>query len=148
MHQCLKFILEWHSTCFGRSFRPSSGVQDCTYSNRQLSKRYCWLLASRQQYLFDKCLLLYVQSWTPDDGRNDRPKHVECHSKINTFENLVHLVGFTIEVLHEIYYYQLPMSGVGNKSVRNKTRNLLVTSPPPPIRNGTVSVRHNANPQI
>jgi len=35
-----------------------------------------------QQYLFDKCQLLYVQSWTPDDGRKDRPKHVECHSKI------------------------------------------------------------------
>jgi len=35
-----------------------------------------------QQYLFDKCLLLYVQSWTPGDGRKDRPKHVECHSKI------------------------------------------------------------------
>jgi len=30
----------------------------------------------RQQYMFDKCLLLYVQSWTPDDGRKDRPKHV------------------------------------------------------------------------
>jgi hypothetical protein len=40
------------------------------------------LLASRQQYLFDKCLLLYVQSWTPDDGRKHRPKHVECHSEI------------------------------------------------------------------
>jgi len=40
------------------------------------------LLASRLQYLFDKCLLLYVQSWTPDDGRKDRPKHVDCHSKI------------------------------------------------------------------
>jgi len=39
-------------------------------------------LASRQQYLFDKCLLLYVQSWTPDDGWKDCPKHVECHSKI------------------------------------------------------------------
>ena len=39
------------------------------------------VLASRQQYLFDKCLLLYVQSWTPDDGQKDRPKHVECHSK-------------------------------------------------------------------
>ena len=39
-------------------------------------------LASRQQYLFDKCLSLYVQSWTADDGRKDRPKHVECHSKI------------------------------------------------------------------
>ena len=35
-----------------------------------------------QQYLFDKCLLLYVQSWNADDGRKDRPKHVECHSKI------------------------------------------------------------------
>jgi len=48
MHQCLKFILERHSTCFGRSFRPSSGVQDCTYSNRHLSNRYCWLHASMQ----------------------------------------------------------------------------------------------------
>ena len=39
-------------------------------------------LASSQQNLFDICLLLYVQSWTPDDGRKDRPKHVECYSKI------------------------------------------------------------------
>jgi len=38
-------------------------------------------LASRQQYLFDIRLLLYVQSWTPDDGRKDRPKHAECHFK-------------------------------------------------------------------
>ena len=30
-----------HTTCFGQSFRPSSGVQDCTYSNRHLSNRYC-----------------------------------------------------------------------------------------------------------
>jgi len=35
------FILEWHSTCFVRSFRPSSGVQECTYSNRHMSDRYC-----------------------------------------------------------------------------------------------------------
>ena len=41
------FIFEWHSTCFGRSFRPSSGVQDCTYSNMHLSNIYCCLLASR-----------------------------------------------------------------------------------------------------
>jgi len=40
-----------------------------------------YLLASRQQYLSDKCLLLYVQSWTPDDGRKDHPKHVECQVK-------------------------------------------------------------------
>ena len=41
------FILERHSTSFGRSFRPSSEVQDCTYSNRHLSNRYCCLLASK-----------------------------------------------------------------------------------------------------
>ena len=69
-----------HCTCFGRCFRPLSAVQDCTYSN-QRDTAVC-LLASRQQYLFDKCLLLYIQSWTADDGRKDRPKHVECHSKI------------------------------------------------------------------
>jgi len=79
------FILEWQSTYFGRSFRPSSGVQDCTYSNR---------------YLFDKCLLLYVQSWTPDDGRKDLPKHVECYSKINKLDTLVHLAVFTIGITH------------------------------------------------
>jgi len=40
------FISEWDSTSFGGSLRPSSGVRDCTYSNRHLSNRYCCLLAS------------------------------------------------------------------------------------------------------
>jgi hypothetical protein len=40
------FILEWRCAWFRLSFRPSSGVQDCTYSNRHLSNRYCCLLAS------------------------------------------------------------------------------------------------------
>ena len=40
------------------------------------------LLASRQQNLYNIHLMLYVQSQTPDDGRRDRPKHVECSSKI------------------------------------------------------------------
>jgi len=39
-------------------------------------------LASRQQYLSDIYLLLYLQSWTPDDEQKDRPKHVGCYSKI------------------------------------------------------------------
>jgi hypothetical protein len=26
---------------------------------------------------YDIYMMLYVQSWTPDDGRKDRPKHVE-----------------------------------------------------------------------
>jgi len=42
------------------------------------------LLASSRQYLFDICLLQYVQSFTPDDRRKDRPKRVECYpNKIN-----------------------------------------------------------------
>jgi len=36
---------------------PSSGVQDCTYSNRHMSNRTAeCLLASRQQYLFACCM--------------------------------------------------------------------------------------------
>jgi len=34
-------------------------------------------LASSQQNLFDIYLMLYVQSWTHDDKRKDRPKHAE-----------------------------------------------------------------------
>jgi len=42
-----------------------------------------WLLASKQpQTLYDIYLMLYVQSQTPDDGRRDLPKHVECCYKI------------------------------------------------------------------
>ena len=34
--------------------------------------------ASKQSTnLYDIYLMLCVQSWTPDDGREDRPKHVE-----------------------------------------------------------------------
>ena len=36
------------------------------------------LLANSRQYLSDICLSMYVQSLSPDDGRKDRPKHVEC----------------------------------------------------------------------
>jgi hypothetical protein len=42
--------------------------------------------------VYDIYLMLYVQSWTPDDGRKDRPKHVQWYS-IN--RKIVHLAGFT-----------------------------------------------------
>ena len=58
----------------------------------------------RQLYLSDKYLLLYAQSWTPDDGRKYRPKHVECHSKINKSDTLVHLVGFAIGITLVCYW--------------------------------------------
>jgi len=77
MHQCIKFILFWNGT-----LHVSDG----------LSIIRSWRLCIQQhafvkqillsEYLFDKCMLLYVQSLTPDDGRKDSPKHVECHSKI------------------------------------------------------------------
>jgi hypothetical protein len=64
--------------------------------------------ASSQQYPFDICQLLYVQSWTPDGGRKDRSKHVECHSKIlvNKFDTMVHLVGFTREMYYDARPYE------------------------------------------
>ena len=37
-----------------------------------------WL---QPQNLYDIYLILYMQSQTPDDGRRDRPKHVESSSK-------------------------------------------------------------------
>jgi len=62
------FISVRRSTCFRRVFRPSSGVQNCTYSVR---------------YWSDKYLTLYVQFRAPDDGRKTRLKHVESLTEIN-----------------------------------------------------------------
>ena len=97
-----------HSTCFCRSFHPSSGVQDCTYSFRYMSYSFVGCLQADTRWtsmefhlvpaciqatnLYDIYLKLYVQSWTPDDGRKDRTKHVEW-SSINL--KVVHLVGLT-----------------------------------------------------
>ena len=84
MHQCINFILFWNDT-----LHVSDGlsVPHQEFKTVHTAASICQtdtavLLASKQQYLFDKCLLLYVQSCTPDDGRKDRPKHVECRSKI------------------------------------------------------------------
>jgi len=45
MHLFLKlFILVKLSTCVGRSFRPSSGAQNCTYGNRHMSNNCCYVL--------------------------------------------------------------------------------------------------------
>jgi len=65
-------------TCFRACFLPGPSLRTYqhpgTYSNRRPSNRYCYLLAGGyllakwQQYLFDKCLLPYIQSWTGDRG--------------------------------------------------------------------------------
>ena len=83
MHQSLKLIL------FGVTLHVSDdlSVHHQEFQTVHTATATCqtdtavWLLTSRQQYLFDKRLSQYVQSGTPDDGREDRPKHVECYSK-------------------------------------------------------------------
>ena len=96
MHQCIKFyfVLELHSTCFGRSFRPSPGVQDCTYSNRHLSNKYCCLLARRQTAVFVAvCTILNSWWWTERPSETCR---VSFQNKIK-FYTVVYLIDFTIE---------------------------------------------------
>jgi hypothetical protein len=78
------FMLVKHSTCFGRSFHPSSRAQDYACSNRHMSNSCCYLLLAAG---LDRCLLLYAQSWAPDDGRKDRLKHVECFTRINNLRD-------------------------------------------------------------
>jgi len=61
MHHCIKFILFWNDT-----LRVSDGlsVHHQEFKTAHTATRICQtdtavcLLASRQQYLFDKCLLL------------------------------------------------------------------------------------------
>jgi uncharacterized membrane protein YoaT (DUF817 family) len=50
--------------------------------------------------------MLYVQSQTSDDGRKNRPKHVECFPKIKQIWDIVHLVGFTIEIYYDARSYK------------------------------------------
>jgi len=81
MHQCKNFILFWNDILHvsdGLSVHHQEFKTVHTATNW-----FCCLLASKQTAVsVSKCLLVYVQSWTPDDGRKYRPKHVECHSKI------------------------------------------------------------------
>ena len=97
------FTFEWHSACFGQSF--SVRHQEFKTVQTATDTADC-LLASRQQYLFEICLFLYVQFWTPDDGPKDHPKHVKCHSKINKSETFVHLLGFTKQIYYDARPYE------------------------------------------
>ena len=65
MHKCIKFILFWNDI-----IRVSDGlsVHHHQFKIVHTATGICqtdtaiYLLASREQQLFDKCLLLYVQS--------------------------------------------------------------------------------------
>jgi hypothetical protein len=55
------FCFWGNTTCFRRSFHPSSGVQDCTYSNRHMSNRYCCLLLAADSSI---CSVAYSCQFT------------------------------------------------------------------------------------
>jgi len=82
------FISARRCSYFRRFFRPSSGAQNCTYSVRYLSDRYCYLLLARLAAGSSTGLTLYVQFWAPDDGRKYRLKHVERLTEINKLRNI------------------------------------------------------------
>ena len=71
---------------------------------RYMSYSLCWRdqdgtdPASKQSaYPVWHIPIAVIQYWTTDDGQKTSPKHVEFHSK-NTFEKLVHLIGFVIRI--------------------------------------------------
>ena len=91
MHFLYVFILQFlsNSTCFQRPFRSSSGVHDLLYL--QLCTNRVDLIDRKTEQLdtfvrfVQSCR--YSKSWTPDDERNGRSKHVElyknCRIKTN-----------------------------------------------------------------
>jgi hypothetical protein len=82
-----------------------------------MSKRYGYLLASgdemdlvpshshQQAGMFDIHLLLYVQSWTPDDQWKDRPKHVVLNKNQWIWETGAS-GWFTIELYYDVRTYE------------------------------------------
>jgi hypothetical protein len=80
------FRVYWISLYMFRTVFPSVIRSSRLYIQRQVCViqvrwRPTSMLASKQSTnLYDTYLTLYVQSWTPDDGRKDRPKHVEWYS--------------------------------------------------------------------
>jgi hypothetical protein len=96
------FRVYWISLYMFRTVFPSIIRSSRLYTQHHVCLiQVSWLLASAHEpaskqstNLYDIYLMLCVQSWTPDDGRKDRAKHVVWYS-INS--KIVHLVGFTVE---------------------------------------------------
>ena len=89
MDHCIKFIYFGKTLYMFRTVFPSIIRSSVLYL---------------QQHAFVEQILLSawwrVRDGTPDNGRKDRPKHEECVSKINKFDTLVDLVGFTIGIIY------------------------------------------------
>jgi len=89
--RCTIFGFYWISLYMFRTVFPSIIRNQYLYIQHQVYViQVHWLLASGPDFhlrpvskhstnLYEIHLTLYVQSWTPDDGRKDRPKHVEWY---------------------------------------------------------------------
>ena len=91
--RCTVFRVYWISLYMFRMVSPSIIRSSRLYMQHQVYViQVSWLHArghemehlvpasTQSAKLYDIYLMLYVQSWTPDDGRTDRPKHVEWYS--------------------------------------------------------------------
>ena len=85
--RCTIFRVYWISLYMFRTVFPSIIRSSRLYIQHQVYViQVRWLHASGParwhavNELYDIYLMLYVQSWTPDDGRKDRPKHVEWYA--------------------------------------------------------------------
>ena len=79
--RCTIFRVYWISLCMFRTVFSSIIRSSRLYiQHRVYVIQVRWLPASgKSTNLYDIYLMLYVHSWTPDDGRKDRPKHAEWY---------------------------------------------------------------------
>ena len=83
MHQCLNFILFGVTLYMFRTALPSIIRNFKTVHTAkgvcQTDTADCLLASSQQCLIYAYCCMYSLE--TPDDGRQDRPKHVQCYSK-------------------------------------------------------------------
>jgi len=126
--RCTIFLVYWISLYMFRKVFPSMIMNSRLYIQHQVDViQVSWLHASGHEMeqfhlvpasmestkLYNIYLMLYVGSWIPDDGRKDRPKHVEwysinfknCASSWFYYKNISRCtVPWTLN-LYEICYY-------------------------------------------
>ena len=88
MHQCFNLFYFWKTHYMFRTVCPSINRRSRLYIQQQAFVKPILMSAcyqaskqtavydSKETAISDKCPLLYVQSWSLDDGRKDQPKHV------------------------------------------------------------------------
>jgi hypothetical protein len=101
---------DWGFACFFLSCKANARVTPAKmgqgqHSSWNLCSIYCFFVSFCVLFVC-KCVLNYCHRVATQlqlikyiISYQDRPKHVQCYAKINTFEKLVHLVGFAIGII-------------------------------------------------